>query len=136
MSLVRLARWSRHQSTFPPSGQTTLSVAQYHGRRRLYRPHTVLQCLDVDPGMLECRGPRSGRPGHRVTSVHRQQRLSVSLLSLCCHVRCMHRHIGRYRRSKHTVRAGFKGSANWAVAQGPPQKTVKNYYLRKNKNTF
>jgi len=39
------------------------------------------------------------------------------------------------------VRAGFKGKANWAVAQGPPQlrglhkKTVKNYYLKKHKNT-
>jgi len=40
------------------------------------------------------------------------------------------------------LRAGFKGGGNWAVAQGPPQprglhkKTVKNYFLRKHKNTF
>jgi len=48
----------------------------------------------------------------------------------------MHRHIGRYRRSKHTVRAGFKGSANWAVTQGPPQKTVKKLLPKETKILF
>jgi len=45
------------------------------------------------------------------------------------------------RRTAFSAGPDLRG-ANWAVAQGPPQlrgfhkKTVKNYYLRKHKNTF
>ena len=40
-----------------------------------------------------------------------------------------------------TIKAGFKGGQTKqlpraSTTRGPPQKTVKNYYLRKHKNTF
>jgi len=38
--------------------------------------------------------------------------------------------------SYRTAEPDLRGGANWAVAQGPPQKNSKKYYLRKHKNTF